>query len=238
MDNYIRNYNASCKQTTTSAYSVLMRNVYTWMAAGIGLTALIAYLVSSNATLVTAITSNPLLLLGVCIAEIGMVWYLSRRIMNLSFTTAILMFFAYAALNGVSLSLLCLVYSGATIAQALFITAGTFAGMSLLGYTTRTDLSTFGRIMYMSLIGLILASLVNLFWVNSAFTMILNYLGVFIFVGLTAYDTQKIKDMLEESSCDGVNEHSSKIALMGSLRLYLDFVNLFIYILRILGDRK
>lgn len=223
---------------TSSSFAVLMRNVYTWMAGGLALTAIVAYLVSSNASIVYAIATTPMLLWGLLISELALVFILSSRIMKMSFNMAKVMFFAYALLNGVTMSFIFLAYSGATIAQTFLITAGTFGGMSILGYTTKTDLSTFGQIMYMSLIGLVIASVVNIFWANSGFAMIINYVGVLIFVGLTAYDTQKIKDMLQTYSEAGITDQNNKIALMGSLSLYLDFINLFLYILRILGNRK
>lgn len=223
---------------TTSAFAVLMRNVYAWMAGGLALTALVSYIVTLNESIIYTIVSTPVLFWGLFIGELAMVFILSARIMKISFQTAMIMFLGYAVLNGVTMSFIFYAYSSSVIAQTFLITAGTFAGMSILGYTTKTDLSTFGQIMYMALIGLVIATVVNIFWANSGLMMFLNYAGVLIFIGLTAYDTQKIKNMLQVYSDAGITDQNNKIALMGSLSLYLDFINLFLYILRILGNRK
>ena len=172
------------------------------------------------------------------IAEIALVFILSARISKMSFLTAGLMFAAYAILNGVTMSVIFVAYTAESIAQTFFITAGTFGGMSLLGYVIKKDLSTLGRILYMALIGLIIATVVNLFMHSSGMTMIINYAGVLIFVGLTAYDTQKIKQMLLACHEDGVTDKTNKLALLGSLILYLDFINLFLYLLRFLGKSR
>lgn len=223
---------------TTSAFAVLMRNVYAWMAGGLALTALVSYIVTLNESIIYTIVSTSVLFWGLFIGELAMVFILSARIMKISFQTAMIMFLGYAVLNGVTMSFIFYAYSSSVIAQTFLITAGTFAGMSILGYTTKTDLSTFGQIMYMALIGLVIATVVNIFWANSGLMMFLNYAGVLIFIGLTAYDTQKIKNMLQVYSDAGITDQNNKIALMGSLSLYLDFINLFLYILRILGNRK
>lgn len=223
---------------TTSAFAVLMRNVYAWMAGGLALTALVSYIVALNESIIYTILSTPVLFWGLFIGELAMVFILSARIMKMSFQTAMIMFLGYAVLNGITMSFIFYAYSSSVIAQTFLITAGTFAGMSILGYTTKTDLSTFGQIMYMALIGLVIATVVNIFWANSGLMMFLNYAGVLIFIGLTAYDTQKIKNMLQVYSDAGITDQNNKIALMGSLSLYLDFINLFLYILRILGNRK
>lgn len=219
-------------------FSVLMRNVYSWMTCGLLMTALTALIVARNESLMYALYSTPALLWGCIIAEVAMVFFLSARVMKMSFTTAGLMFAAYAILNGVTMSFIFAAYTAESIAQTFFITAGTFGGMSLLGYTIKKDLSTVGRVLYMLLIGLIIATIVNIFMHSTGLAMILNYAGVVIFVGLTAYDTQKIKNMLQAYSDAGINDQTNKLALMGSLSLYLDFVNLFMYLLRFLGDRK
>ena len=148
------------------------------------------------------------------------------------------MFAAYAILNGVTMSFIFLAYTMESIASTFFITAGTFAAMSAVGYFTKKDLSGVGRVLTMLLIGLIIATLVNFFVASSGFALVLNYIGVFIFVGLTAYDTQKIKALVHEASMYGDEEQTTKLALMGSLTLYLDFINLFLYLLRFMGNRK
>lgn len=235
MDNYTRNYQNPTE--LASSFSVLMRNVYTWMAVGLALTALTAYLVAGSESIIYTIASTPILMWVLFGGELALVWYLSSRILSMSFNSAMIMFLVYAVLNGVTMSFIFLAYTASSIAQAFLVTAGTFAGMSLLGYTTKTNLSTFGPIMFMALIGLIIASVVNFFMASSALEMIINYVGVLIFIGLTAYDTQKIKEMMLYYSDGGISDQHNKIALMGSLSLYLDFINLFLYILRIINRR-
>ena len=150
-------------------------------------------------------------------------------------TTATLMFILYSVINGALLSYIFLLYTSSSIATVFFITAGTFATMALIGYTTKTDLTSIGKYLFMALIGLIIATLVNVFIKSSGFTLILSYIGVLIFVGLTAYDSQKIKQMLLQAPDAG--EGAQKVALLGALTLYLDFINLFLYMLRIFGRR-
>ena len=176
------------------------------------------------------------MLWGLFIVELALVFVISGMIKKLSLTTATILFIIYSLLNGVVFSGIFLVYTDASISKVFFITAGTFAAMSLVGYTTKRDLSSMGRILFMALIGLIIATIVNIFLKSSGLDMILSYLGVLIFVGLTAWDTQEIKNMLLE--CEEPNEEAQKIALLGSLSLYLDFINLFIYLLRIFGSRE
>lgn len=221
----------------SSVFAVLMRNVYTWMACGLAMTALTAMIVGRNENLVYTIATSGMYW-GLLIAEVVLVLFLSARIHKMSFATAGLMFAAYAILNGVTMSFIMLVYTAESIAQAFFVTAGTFGGMSLVGYFTKKDLSVMGRTLMMALIGLIIATAVNIFWQNSILASILNYAGVIIFVGLTAYDTQKIKVMFQQVQHAGINDETNKLALMGSLTLYLDFINLFLYILRLFGKRK
>lgn len=221
----------------SSVFAVLMRNVYTWMACGLAMTALTAMIVGRNENWVYTIFTSGMYW-GLLIAEVLLVLFLSARIHKMSFATAGLMFAVYAILNGVTMSFIMLVYTAESIAQAFFVTAGTFGGMSLVGYFTKKDLSVMGRTLMMALIGLIIATVVNIFWQNSMMASILNYAGVIIFAGLTAYDTQKIKVMFQQDQHAGINDRTNKLALMGSLELYLDFINLFIYILRLFGNRK
>lgn len=219
-------------------FSALMRNVYTWMAGGLAMTALTALIVANDINLLYTIASTPALMWGLFIAELALVFILSARIMKMSFITAGLMFATYAILNGVTMSFVFAVYTAESIAQTFFITAGTFAGMSLVGYMTKRDLSTVGRALYMLLIGLVIATVVNAFMHSSGLAMILNYVGVLIFVGLTAYDTQKIKRMLMACGDAGINDQTNKLALLGSLTLYLDFINLFLYLLKFVGKER
>lgn len=239
MNNYFNN-TANTQNTVVSetAFSKLMRNVYAWMCAGLLMTALTAMGVAKNAELFTMLMTNKLLFWGIMIAEIALVIYLSARIMRMSFFSASLCFAAYSILNGVTMSFIFMAYTTENIAQTFLITAGTFGAMSLVGFFIKKDLSGLGRMLIMLLIGLIIASVINIFLASSTMAVILNYLGVIIFVGLTAYDTQKIKQMLQYSSYYGISEQTQKMALLGSLTLYLDFINMFLYLLRIFGNRE
>jgi FtsH-binding integral membrane protein len=239
MNNYFNN-TANTQNTVVSenAFSKLMRNVYAWMCAGLLMTALTAMGVAKNAELFTMLMTNKLLFWGIMIAEIALVIYLSARIMRMSFFSASLCFAAYSILNGVTMSFIFMAYTTESIAQTFLITAGTFGAMSLVGFFIKKDLSGLGRMLIMLLIGLIIASVINIFLASSTMAVILNYLGVIIFVGLTAYDTQKIKQMLQYSSYYGISEQTQKMALLGSLTLYLDFINMFLYLLRIFGNRE
>lgn len=239
MNNYFNN-TANTQNTVVSetAFSKLMRNVYAWMCAGLLMTALTAMGVAKNAELFTMLMTNKLLFWGIMIAEIALVIYLSARIMRMSFFSASLCFAAYSILNGVTMSFIFMAYTTESIAQTFLITAGTFGAMLLVGFFIKKDLSGLGRMLIMLLIGLIIASVINIFLASSTMAVILNYLGVIIFVGLTAYDTQKIKQMLQYSSYYGISEQTQKMALLGSLTLYLDFINMFLYLLRIFGNRE
>ena len=221
----------------SSVFAVLMRNVYIWMACGLAMTALTAMIVGRNENWVYTLATSGMYW-GLFIAEVVLVIFLSARINKMSFATAGLMFAAYAILNGVTMSFIMLAYTAESIAQAFFVTAGTFGAMSLVGFFIKKDLSAMGRTLMMALIGLIIATIVNIFWQNSMMASILNYAGVIIFVALTAYDTQKIKVMLQQAQYAGISDQTNKLALMGSLTLYLDFINLFLYILRLFGNRK
>ena len=219
-----------------AAFPVLMRKVYTWMTLALVLTGLTAYGVATSPGIMMALYSNSALMWGLVIAEFALVIGISAAINRLSLATATLMFVAYSVINGAMLSSIFMIYTAASIASVFFITAATFAVMALIGYTTKTDLTSVGKILFMALIGLVIATIVNMFIGSSTMTMICSYVGVLIFVGLTAYDSQKIKNMLMQAPDAG--ESSQKLALLGALTLYLDFINLFIYLLRIFGDRR
>ena len=221
---------------STNTFSALMRKVYTWMALALTITGFTAYYVASSPAILQAIMTNKILFFGLLIGELALVWGVSAAINRLSLTTATLLFILYSVLNGVTMSFIFLAYTMTSIASVFFITAGTFAAMSLYGYFTKADLSKMGQILFMALIGLIIATIVNLFIKSSGLTMILSYVGVLIFVGLTAWDTQKIKQMLQLAPDTG--ESAQKVALMGALSLYLDFINLFLYLLRIFGNSR
>lgn len=230
-NNLVKSYAAKAAQTT------LFRNVYIWMTLALIITGFVAMYVAQSYTLVSMIAQNSIMFWGLLIAEVALVWYLSARIHSISFTTATVLFIVYSILNGATLSILLLIYTMSSIATTFFVTAGTFGVMALFGYVTKKDLTRIGSICLMGVIGIIIASLVNLFLQNSMMDMIISYIGVLLFVGLTAYDSQKIKQLLSSDDIE-VNETTQKIALMGAMTLYLDFINLFIYLLRILGDRK
>lgn len=220
-----------------TAQSVLFRNVYTWMTLALVITGAVAMYMAKSMTLLSIIMQNSLLFWGILIAELGVVWYLSARIHRISFTSATLLFILYSILNGATLSMIFLIYTMSSIATTFFVTAGTFGVMALFGYVTKKDLTRLGSLCFMGIIGIIIASLVNIFLQNSMMEMIISYIGVLLFVGLTAYDSQKIKRLLMQDGVE-INETTQKIALLGAMTLYLDFINLFLYLLRILGDRK
>lgn len=223
--------------TTVSKANVaqLIKNVYMWMTLALGVTGVVSLAVAGSEQLMRMVFSSSAIFWVLLIAEIGLVFYISARIMKISFATATTLFMLYSVLNGLTLSVLFAVYTKASIASAFFVTAGTFGVMSLYGYFTKRDLSSIGNILFMALIGLIIATVVNIFFASETLYWVVTYAGVLIFVGLTIYDTNKIKRALADME---VNETSQKLALLGALTLYLDFINLFLYILRILGDRR
>ena len=219
-----------------SALPALMRKVYVWMTLALVITGFTAYAVATSPALLMAIVGNRFVLLGLIVAELALVVGISGAINRLSLTAATLMFVLYSVINGATLSVVFLAFTMSSITSVFFITAGTFATMALVGYTTKKDLTSMGRMLFMALIGLVIATVVNMFMRNSGLDMILNYVGVLVFVGLTAYDTQKIKEQLMMAGDAG--EAWQKMALVGALTLYLDFINLFLYLLRILGKRE
>ena len=223
------------QQTTAKAdvFKALMRKVYLWMTMALMITGITAAGVANSPNLLALIYSNSFVLWGMIIAELGLVFYVSARIDKLSLPTATMLFILYSVLNGAMLSSIFLVYSTALISKVFFITAGTFGATAFYGYATKKDLSSIGNILFMALIGLIIATVVNIFMKSAMFDLILSYIGVAIFVGLTAWDSQKIKTMLAMQH--DADESAQKIALMGALSLYLDFINLFLYLLRIFG---
>lgn len=220
----------------SAAFPVLMRKVYLWMTLALVITGFTAYYMATSETLMTALVTNQILFWGLAIGELALVIGLSAAINKLSLTTATLMFVLYSVINGVTMSFIFLAYTASSITNVFFITAGTFAVMALFGYFTKTDLTSMGKILMMALIGIIIATIVNFFTKSEGLTVILNYLGVLVFVGLTAYDSQKIKQMLMMAPDAG--EGAQKLALLGALSLYLDFINLFLYLLRIFGARR
>ena len=216
----------------SGAFPVLMRKVYTWMTLALLITGVTAFGVASSPTLFM----SSKMMWGLIIAELALVFILSGAINRLSLGTATLMFIGYSVLNGAMLSSIVLLYKPMVIAKVFFITAGTFGAMAVYGYTTKKDLTSMGKILFMALIGLIIATMVNMFLKSPVFDYILSYIGVAIFIGLTAWDSQKIKEMLQTQY--DMSEGAQKLALLGALTLYLDFINLFLYLLRIFGNNR
>ena len=211
----------------------VMRRVYGKMTLGLLVTAITSFLMLSNQAVMNVFLGSRALFFGAFILELGLVFYLSARIEKLSSGTAAVLFYLYSMINGITLTPIFLVYTQTSIATTFFLTAGTFGAMTIFGYLTRQDLSKIGSFLFMALIGLILCLIVNVFMQNSMFSLMISCAGVLIFVGLTAWDTQAIKRMAAEADLTMVN----KVATWGALTLYLDFINLFIYLLRIFGSR-
>lgn len=214
------------------AFPALMRKVYVWMTLALLITGVTAYGVAASPSLVSTIYSSKAVVIGLFVAEIALVMWITARLDKLSLQTATLLFILYSVLNGVVLSSVFLAFQLGTIAKVFFITAGTFGATAAYGYFTHRDLTRLGSLLMMLLIGIIIATVVNVFLIKSTmFDLVISYIGVAVFVGLTAWDTQSIKRMLAMQTDMG--EGAQKIALIGALSLYLDFINLFLYILRI-----
>ena len=221
------------EMTNASTFKVLMRKVYLWMTLALMITGITAAGVANSPNILALIYSSQVVMWGIIIAEFGLVIYISARLEKLSLSTATTLFALYSILNGVMLSSIFLLYSTAIISKVFFITAGTFGVTALYGYATKKDLSSLGNILFMALIGLVIATVVKVFMKSAMFDLILSYIGVIIFVGLTAWDSQKIKHMMMVQQ--DADESAQKLALIGALSLYLDFINLFLYLLRIFG---
>ena len=231
-----RNFSTATKseaQVDQGLRSYMLR-VYNYMATGLGLTGLTAYFVAITPSLFNAIYGTPFYWI-VALAPLGFVFYLSARLHKISFAKAQTIFWIFSGVMGLSMAYIFIAFTGASIARVFFITAGTFAGMSLYGYTTKKDLTGWGSFLFMGLIGIIIAMIVNIFLQSGMLSFIISCVGVLVFVGLTAYDTQRIKEMYYASDHP---EISGKKAIMGALKLYLDFINLFIMLLRLFGQRK
>ena len=221
------------EMTNASTFKVLMRKVYLWMTLALMITGITAAGVANSPNILALIYSSQVVMWGIIIAEFGLVIYISARLEKLSLSTATTLFALYSILNGVMLSSIFLLYSTAIISKVFFITAGTFGVTALYGYATKKDLSSLGNILFMALIGLVIATIVNVFMKSAMFDLILSYIGVIIFVGLTAWDSQKIKHMMMVQQ--DADESAQRLALIGALSLYLDFIILFLYLLRIFG---
>ncbi len=216
--------------------STFLPKVYGWMTAGLALTALAAMLTLSSQGLLNLIFGNKLIFYALIFGELGLVIALSAAINKISSTTATLMFLLYSALNGVTFASIFLIYTSSSIASTFLVASGTFGAVSLYGYVTKRDLTGWGSFFFMGLIGIIIASVVNIFLQSEMINWVISYVGVFVFIGLTAYDTQKIKQIGAAGFGDA--ESQKKAAIIGALRLYLDFINLFLMLLRIMGNRR
>ena len=218
-------------------FSAVLRRVYSWMALGLLVTAVAAAFVSVS-PLFQVLAGQPLLFFVLLIAELGLVIGLSWGINRISPATAMLLFFGYAVLNGLTLSVLFVVYTLGSVAYTFFASAALFGVMSVIGYTTKMDLSKLGSFLLMGLIGLIIAMVVNLFWANTALGWIVTFAGILLFLGLTVYDTQRIKRMTAAALQKGDEDVQARMGILGALALYLDFINLFLFILRLSGRRR
>lgn len=216
-------------RTISVANSGVMRGVYGWMGGGLLLTALVSLITASSPALLQAILGNRILFYALVFGELGLVVAISGAINRISSATASLLFLLYAALNGLTMSTIFVVYTQSSIASTFLITAGMFGAMSLYGYLTKSDLSSWGSFLFMGLVGVVIASLVNIFLQSSMLGWVMSLCGILVFTGLTAYDTQKIKQM-------GVS--GRKGAILGALTLYLDFINMFLLLLRFFGNRR
>jgi FtsH-binding integral membrane protein len=213
-----------------------IREVFAWMGGGLAVTGLVSALMISNPGAVVALAKNPILFFGIIIVQLILVWQVSMSLQRYSAQTAGIMFTVYAGLNGVIFSTLFLAYTGSSIAATFFIAAGVFGGTALYGWTTKADLTSVGSIAFMGLIGIIIASIVNFFLRSTVMEWVISYLGVAIFIGLTAYDMQRLRLMNQKGFQD--QESMAKMSILGALRLYLDFINLFLFLLRIFGQRR
>jgi uncharacterized protein len=216
----------------------ILRNVYLWMTAGLALTGVVARTVSTSPAIMSALLGNTFLFFGLIIGQLALVIMLSARIHKMSASSATFAFAGYAILNGITLSIIFLAYTGQTIALAFFTTAATFGGMSLWALVTKKDLSGMGHYLMMGLWGLIIASLVNMFLRSEAAYYLISYVGIAVFLGLTAYDTQIIKKWNDSYGSSMDETQYIKLSIMGALKLYLDFINIFLFMLRLFGRRN
>ncbi len=223
---------ASVPQVTVDVQTRVINQVYTWMSLGLALTAMVGFYTAESQMLRNLIFSNGFVMIGLIVAQLGIVLALSAGINRLSGSAATGLFILYSGLTGLTLSAVFMVYTYSSIASTFFVTAGTFAAMSVFGHTTKRDLTKIGSIAFMALIGIILASVVNMFMQNSMLELGISVIGVLLFTALTAYDAQRIKEMAAMAT-DGESE--AKVSVMGALSLYLNFINLFLMLLRFLG---
>ena len=214
--------------------TTFLRSVYGWMCAGLGITAFVAFLVAQSPTLVGTIARNPFLYWGLMIVQLGIVFFLSARVEKIASGTASLLFIAYSALTGLTFSFILLAYTGESIATTFLVSAGMFGALALYGTTTKRSLAGWGQFLFMGLIGVVLASIVGIFWQSDGLQFVIAFVGVIVFTGLTAYDAQRLKHMALAMP----SGQAGSYAIVGALALYLDFINLFLMLLRFLGNRR
>jgi FtsH-binding integral membrane protein len=214
--------------------STFLRSVYGWMCAGLAITAVVAFYIASTPTLAYTLVRTPFLMMGLVIAQLGLVFALSLRVQKMSSGTASGLFILYSALTGVTMSLILLAYTASSVASTFAIAAGMFGSMALYGTVTTRSLAGWGQFLFMGLIGVVIASVVGMFWQNDGFQFVLGFIGVIVFTGLAAYDAQRLKAMALSLPSGGTGAY----AVVGALTLYLDFINLFLMLLRLTGDRR
>jgi FtsH-binding integral membrane protein len=214
--------------------TAFLRSVYGWMCGGLAITAFSATVIASSPAFVAAVFTNRLLFIGLVIAQLGIVFVLSARVQHLAASTAGLLFVVYSALTGVTISFVLLAYTGESVATTFLVTAGMFGAMAAYGTTTQRSLAGFGQFLFMGLVGIVLASIVGIFWHNDALQFVISFIGVIVFTGLAAYDAQRLKSMALTTPIGQTGSY----AIVGALALYLDFINLFLFLLRFLGSRR
>lgn len=234
MNESLRSIDGTLRTGTAERVTAFLRAVYGWMAVGLGVTAVMAFLVASSPALVSALVTNRIVFFALMIGELGLVFYLSARVEKLAPATASGLFLLYSALNGITLSMILLAYTGESIATTFVVTAGMFGGVALFGSVTKRSLAGVGQFMMMGLIGLILASILGIFWHSDALQFLISVVGVIVFTGLTAWDAQRLKQMGAAIGGGAAGAY----AVVGALSLYLNFINLFLILLRFTGSRR
>ena len=217
-----------------SRVSASLSAVYGWMCAGLAITAATAWFIAGSPTIVQAIAANRVLFWGLMIAQLGIVFVLSARVQQLAASTASLLFVVYSALTGVTMAFVLLAFTGESVATTFLVTAGMFGGLAVYGTVTRRSLAGLGQFLFMGLMGVVLASIVGIFWHSDGLQFVISFIGVLVFTGLTAYDAQRLKAMALETP----EGQTSSYAIVGALALYLDFINLFLFLLRFTGNRR
>jgi len=214
--------------------TLFLRSVYGWMCGGLAITAFTASVIASSPSFVYAVATNRVLFWGLMIAQLGIVVLLSARVQQMAASTAGLLFVAYSALTGVTISFVLLAYTGQSVATTFLVTAGMFGAMAVYGTTTQRSLAGFGQFLFMGLVGVVLASIVGIFWRSDALQFVISFIGVIVFTGLAAYDAQRLKSMALAMPTGQTGSY----AIVGALALYLDFINLFLFLLRFTGSRR